>query len=281
MAGPSPVDRRDVVQTLAAEAPLSFVAGTRALSAWLQEPDDAITLLSGTGRDVSLYVGPGRRYFGDPADPLEHGRGRVALIMDRHILPSSPSYPEWRFAPFDVGEVLYHWNEGSLPREYLSGGYSPERLRESLRPLDSLTKHFAQILDECYENPWDYFRPGQRPRPSLELEDLTAAVYRASTDRWFGRVRSFSGALTFEIRSARAIHVPKSSIIALVLLDDDLTRKVAAADTNRLVATFGERVRIVPTPREITHPDLPSVLIESETTLVVCEYLQSKLATTS
>lgn len=271
-AAPSPTERKRIARELAEKAPLSFVAGTRALSSWLDETGDTLTLLSGTGRDVSLYLGPGRRYFGNPDDPLRLGRGRVALIIDRALLKINDASSDWKFAPFDVGEVLYHWNQRALPQEYLAG-YTPEKLRHSLRSLDTLTAYLTQVLDECYEDPWDYFKPGQKPRPSLGIDDLTAAVYRASTDRWFGRVRSFSGALTFEIRSPSTIRVPKELILAVVVLDDQLTREVV--DKSRLIAEFGDRLRITPTPETVMHPDLPSVLIESETTLLVLKHMEN------
>ncbi|MCZ4518035.1 hypothetical protein O4220_05850 [Rhodococcus ruber] len=264
-------NRRNQISRLAKRSPLSFVAGTRALSAWVSSGKQ-ISIESATGRSVSFYLGPGRRNFGNPDDPLLRGRGRVALILDRNILETSSGVDagQWSFAPFDIGEVLYHWNEGSLPREYLPG-FTREQLRAALRPISSLEHDFSQVLDECYEDPMDYFRPGKRPRPSLELDDLTSAIHKACTERWFGRVRPFSGALTFEVRSSLSVTVPDSAVLCVVLLDDEVTRR--AIDTDELESRFGSRLRVVPTPQTIHHPDLPSALLESETTDFVTSYL--------
>ncbi|MCZ4551808.1 hypothetical protein [Gordonia rubripertincta] len=272
-----PEERKSIIEFLSRNTPLSYVAGTRALSSWITESSGGISLQSSTGRSVSLYLGPARRYFGDPKDPLERGRGRVAVIINRDLITSAAREAEedWNFAPFDIGEVLYHWNEGSLPRDYLRG-YTPQRLRAALKPLDDLAADFALVLDECYEDPWNYFRPGQRPRPSLELDELTSAVHKACTDRWFGRVRPFSGALTFEVRSPLSVVVPDSAILFIAILDDSFTRN--AVDYAYLSQRFQSRFIIIPTPATIHHPDLPSVLIESETTALVIDYLRRQFS---
>lgn len=264
--------RQDIISLLARETPLSFVAGTSALKAWNEDPEGKIRITSKTGRRLSLYAGPARRYFGDPKDPLERGRGRVALVLRRNLLLSNPG-TNWDFAPFDVGEVLYHWVHGSLPEAFIDQ-FSMSELKNNLRPIAELERLLALILDECYEDPWDYFRVGRKPRPSVEVDPLVNAVYRAATERWFGRVRSFSGSTTFEVRADRDIVLDSSDILGIFIVSDQVIKETPI---ERFLEQFETVIHPIPCPQRILHPDLASNLLESETTRFILAYLESAL----
>ena len=268
MEGGTDLDYRSLLlDALATDMPLAYTCGTGALKSWSQQsPGEPLQLMSASARSVSFYLGPARRYFGDPKATLEDGRGRLALLINRLVIQE-----DWKFSPFDVGEVLYHWREGRLTNEFVTVPIFTSRPTYEF-PCSILTDYFRTFLDEGYEKPLDYLNGWCPPRPSLKFEILQNTVYRAASDRWFGRVRPFAPAWTFEVRSGRVTEIPIDAIEAVVLIRDPRVN----ADVPRLerfLQQFGERTRTHVFERNITHPDLPTVILETETMGLIRDHL--------
>lgn len=271
--------RRDTIERMARLTPLTFTAGINALSSWLESPEQGLSIFSATGRHVSFYLGPARRTFGDPADVLKRGRGRVALVIDRALLREATA-PQWTIAPFDLGEVLYHWRSGRILDEYLTL-QALEQVRACQYDVSELTERFRLFLDEAYEDPTDYLRSWIPPRPSLEFPPFVNAVYRAAGDRWFGRVRPFAQGWTFEVSYEKpgdpatapvSAVVPPELVIAIVIIRDEVTRRLPIEDT--LGRVFEGRMEVLDMPLEIEHPDVRALLLEARTAAIIRRYLE-------
>jgi hypothetical protein len=260
-------ERESVLDTLSLYMPLAYTAGVRALRSWSEQlPHGELTLTSATGRDVALYLGPARRVFGNPNATLRHGRGRCALVVNRVALR-----PAWSFAPVDTGELLFHWRQDRLAPEY--SRLDVQRFVErSLLPVGQLQATFRAFLDAGYEDPWDYLNSWVPPRVSLAFPPEQNAIYRAASERWFGRVRGFAPAWTFEVHSPAPVTLGIEHVLGAVLVDDNATRMVEAERVLR--DAFGDRLHVVQLPEHLVHPDLSPMLLEASTVAIAHQYLE-------
>lgn len=263
------LDRRKLLlNVLAAELPLSYTLGVGALKAWSQQPaDKPLRIKSASARSVSFYVGPARRYFGKSDDTLIDGRGRAALLIHRRVVQDT-----WRFSPFDLGEVLYHWRHGRLTNEFLTMPILQMKPKFELL-CKVLKKYFRLFLDEGYADPEDYLKCWCPPRPSIHFQALQNAVYRAASDRWFGRVRPFAPAWTFEVRTGTSVEIRSEDVEALVVVRDPHVAK-EVPDLESFVRRFDSRAQILRLDVEPLHPDLTPVILESETVRLIRETLK-------
>jgi hypothetical protein len=261
-------DRKTVLDILAARMPLAYTVGLRALDAWMKTcSTGTLSLQSATGRKVSLYLGPARRFFGDPDATLKHRRGRVAIVIDRSVIQR-----DWMFSPWDVGEVLYHWRYGRIMNEYLTVAALQGNPKWEFT-ADQLQDFFRTFLDEAYEDPMQYLDGWVAPRPSIVFSTLQNTIYRAASDRWFGRVRGFTPAWTFEVRADAPVAIPTAMIIGIVLIEDECTN--ALVDACR--AAFGSRYYGHPVPSDLLHPDLPPLILESATRGIIRRWLETQM----
>src|SRR5439155_18668832 len=141
------------------------------------------------------------------------------FVIDRSFLTDKYGDDAWKVSPFDIGEILYHWRSGRVFDQYLDTKVF-EELGGWQRPLSETSQLFRTFLDEGYEDPADYLDSWAPPRPSLDFGHLRNAVYRAASDRWFGRVRPFAPGWTFEVSCEGDVELPLDYVRGVFLIDD-------------------------------------------------------------
>lgn len=268
--------RARIIEIMGDYMPICYTGGLHALQSWADEGfEESITLKSPTARKICFYLGPARRYYGDPDATLKKGKGRVALLLDRNLATDS-----WKFSPYDIGEVLYHWRQGRIMGEYLSipalwGKPDWEYDVGGNDHHPKLNKFFKTFLDEGYENPWNYLKNWIPPRPSIVFPPLQNTIYRAASDRLFGRVRGFAPAWTFELRADNPTRISNDNIIAVVVIDDKETR--SRDYINNLREHYGEKWHTEIVDDRFVHPDLYPMILDLSTTHIIITYLNNLL----
>src|SRR3954464_3779061 len=98
------MQRACLIEKMATTMPLSYTVDVRGLHYWAENAnlDGGIFLYSPTARNLSFYLGPARRYYGDARTTLGPGkggnlRGRAAFVFDRSIMEQPQ---DWRFSNF-------------------------------------------------------------------------------------------------------------------------------------------------------------------------------------
>lgn len=249
--------------------PLCYTGDAEGLKDWIEtiQADGTFRLLSPTGRDVAFYLGPARRYYGDPDATLKRNRGVVALVLKRSLLKEVKA--RWTFSPFDVGEVLYHWRHGKVSAEHGSESILRELLDPSTcrrkvgRKGRVLAEAFRTFLDGAYEDPRDYLSSWEKPRVAAQFSVVQNTLYRAAGDRWFGRFRPFAPAWTFEVARTGVVRVDKSHLHSVVVIEVEATEQhidslvKCRLDVERVKSPSGD------------HPDLHPMLLELRTSEII------------
>lgn len=275
------ITRAEIIRRMVSGVPLCYTGDIKGIRAWTRNLNDGanIELISPTGREISFYLGPARRFYGEPKATMFEGRGRVALVIKREFMDRTQS---WDFTPFDVGEVLYHWRHDRIigptwSEKILDGLLTITRpchkeVEGLVLPQEALTECFSSFLGAGFQDPRDYLKSWAPPRPATCFGIPRNALYRAATDRWFGRLRAFAPCWTYEVRNhpgeeTSKLEIPLEFIERIFIIDDAQSReKNALADF--LYALNRRRFRRVETimrPPGVLHPDLIPLLLEGAT----------------